>query len=394
MNYFSWLFPTLNIICLPLILDSVMRSILLFRLLSQRVLGRRSLSSPRTIPKIPGRGAIVLIAARDEAGTIGATVASILPLLGEWPESQLHVVADHCVDGTAAEAEAAGASVAERRTGPSGKGAVIEWWLAGNVDLWSRMEVVVIVDADSRLAPGSLAALGEAIAGGADAAQAFVAPLAESRTARLAGWSEVLMQQIDDQARQQSGWAVPLRGTGMALRCPILAELAPLLHTQAEDLELDLLLAVRDARVDFVPNAILYDPKPLQAAGASRQRARWFRGQLDVIYDYHAQLGQILARGRQRSLTGDLFLLVLLFLRPKLLMIGIRLLLLPFVPVVALFGLLLDLVYYAAGVAFVDRPAQYLRDLSAVPLYAAVWLYGLFLAIINRGRQVWLKAGR
>lgn len=387
MNYYLLLFLILNIISLPLILDSVMR----FILLCLRVLGRGNTSH---VQAIPARGAIVLIAARDEAGTIGSTVASMMPLLAEWPGSRLHVVADHCADGTAVEAAAAGARVLERHSGPSGKGAVIEWWLEQNADLWSEMEVVVIVDADSRFAPGSLAALGRAIAGGADAAQAFVAPLAESRTGRLAGWSEFLMQAIDDQARQRAGWAVPLRGTGMAIRCPILAELAPQLHTQAEDLELDLLLAARDARVDFVPTAILYDPKPIQAAGASRQRARWFKGQLDVIRDYHPQLSQILAPGRQRSLTGDLFLLILLFLRPKLLMIALRLLLLPIVPIVAIFGLLLDLVYYLAGAVFVDRPAQYLRDLCAVPLYAAVWLYGLFLAIINRSRKVWLKAGR
>lgn len=79
---------------------------------------------------------------------------------------------------------------------------------------------------------------------GADAAQAFVAPLASTTTGRLAGQSEVLMQQIDDWARAACGWPVPLRGTSMAIRSSLLAELSPLLYTQAEDLELRVLLAL------------------------------------------------------------------------------------------------------------------------------------------------------
>ena len=385
MANLSW---GIQLLGLPFILDSVMRIVLVWL---------RFLRSPGpAVP--PGHplegGAIVLIAARDEEGTIGPTVRAVAAQLDEWPGSGLWVVADHCRDETATEAAAAGAMVAERLDGEGGKGAVIEWWLESHPEAWLDSSVIVILDADSRLLPGSLSHLRRAMANGADGAQAFVSPLADSRSGRLAGWSEVLMQQLDDRARGLCGWAVPLRGTGMALRCQLLAELSPRLHTQAEDLELDVLLTARGARIDFVPEAILYDPKPQRVSGVSRQRARWFMGQIEVLRDYRREIWRALTSPTRRSRLDNLFLLLPLFMRPKVAMIGLRILLLPVIPAVALCGLSLDLAYYLAGVRVVERPRQYLSDLLSVPVYVAMWGYGFVLALLHRGRRIWLRAGR
>ncbi|MEO6724287.1 MAG: glycosyltransferase [Blastocatellia bacterium] len=346
------------------------------------------------------QGCVILIAAHDEAGTIGPTVAALRGAMSEWPHSRLWVVADRCTDSTAQEAEAAGAQVAARIDGKFGKGAVIAWWLKQYSAVWQSKGAVVILDADSRIAPGSLRALRQVMAGGADAAQAFVAPDASTNSGRLAGWSEVLMQRIDDEARRRCGWQIPLRGTGMALRGELLAELAPRLHTYAEDLELDVILASRGARVEFVPQAVVFDPKPQESAGASRQRARWLQGQLQVLRDYRREFTQALLTGG----AGAWFLLWLLMLRPKVLFIGLRLLLLmagllllPYapntlVPWLAFVGMAMDAVYYLAGAAIMDDPRRYLLDLLAAPGYVAMWLYSFGIALIRR--RVWLRAGR
>ena len=142
MANLSW---GIQLLGLPFILDSVMRIVLVWL---------RFLRSPVTdVP--PGHplegGAIVLIAARDEEGTIGPTVRAVAAQLDEWPGSGLWVVADHCRDETATEAAAAGAMVAERLDGEGGKGAVIEWWLESHPEAWLDSSVIVILDADSRL---------------------------------------------------------------------------------------------------------------------------------------------------------------------------------------------------------------------------------------------------
>ena len=340
-------------------------------------------------------GCVVLIAAHDEAGTIGPTVTSLKTHLAEWPNSSLWVVADRCKDATLEEAAAAGAEVAARRDGRFGKGAVIAWWLQHHEADWRTKSAIVILDADSRIEAGTLQALQQTMADGADAAQAFVAPDASTNSGRLAGWSEVLMQLIDDEARWRCGWPVPLRGTGMAFRCELLAELAPRLHTYAEDLELDVILASRGARVAFVPEATILDPKPQQSDGASRQRARWLQGQLQVLRDYSREFFKALLTGG----AGAWFLLWLLMLRPKILFIGLRMVLLLagglfYAPLMwlALAGLAMDAIYYLAGAAIVDDPRLYLTDLLSVPRYALMWFYSFGTALIRR--RVWLRAGR
>lgn len=356
----------------------------------------RNVKSPRPDSEINQTtfGCVVLIAARDEAGTIGATVESLQRHLHEWPESSICVVADRCVDSTAEEAAAAGAQVAIRHDWRLGKGAVIAWWMQNFETVWQSKDAVLILDADSRIAPGTLRELRGAIANGAEIAQAFVSPDAETNSGRLAGWSEVLMQRIDDEARHRCGWSVPLRGTGMIFRPHLLAELAPRLHTFAEDLELDVILASQSKQVRFVSQAIVFDPKPQQSAGASRQRARWLQGQLQVLRDYPREFGKALLTGG----VGAWFLLWLLMLRPKVLFIGLRVLLLIsgifFKPLLwlALIGLTMDTLYYLAGAVMVDNPRRYLLDLLATPGYLAMWSYSFGMALIRR--RVWMRAGR
>ncbi len=369
------------------LLDSILR----FLLLCLRVIrpAHKELSAPEQ-DSLKIVGCVVLIAAKDEAAKIAATVATIKSHLEEWPGSSIWVVADHCRDETADAAESAGAQVAVRQDGRLGKCAVIGWWLRRYEAVWQKREAVIILDADSRITEGSLGLLKDAIRCGADVAQSFIAPDAETKDGRLAGWSEVLMQRIDDEARRRCGWSVPLRGTGMAFRSKVLADLANHLHTFAEDLELDILLAARGARVEFVPEAIVYDPKPQVLAGASRQRARWFQGQLEVLSDYRPEILRALAKGG----IGAWFLLIPLILRPKILFIGLRMLLLLFSPWIALTGLIMDTAYYLAGAALVDNPRRYLLDLIAVPRYGAIWLYSFGMAAMRRGQKSWLRAGR
>ena len=376
-----------------LIWDSVLRFVLLCL---------RAVTVPRVADEVSveaPRGTI-LIAARNEAGTIGPTIYALREHLDEWPDLNIWVLADRCTDGTAREAALAGARVASRADGPLGKGAVLAWWLDWYRGEWDADDYLIILDADTRLVAGSLAALRRTVMSGAQVVQGFVAPQAVNRAGRLAGWSEVLMQRIDDEARQRLRWSVPLRGTGMIFQASLLAQLAPRLHTLAEDLELDSLLAAHSIRVRFSPAAKIIDPKPQQAAGASRQRARWLQGQLQVLRDYPAEIFQALTRGG----LSAWFLLWLLFLRPKMLLMATRFAVLILalclgatgkgLALVMALGLMLDAAYYLGGVVFVEEPLRYCRDLLAVPRYGAMWLCSFGLAAFRRGRDGWLRAGR
>ena len=380
-----------------LIVDCTLRAILL----GLRLISKKSVAAGKILPI---NGAIILIAARDEAGVIGQTVDALVPQLREWNDARLWIVADNCTDGTAAEALREGVNVAVRSGGKSGKGAVLDWWLTTHKSDWKSGEIIIVLDADSRIQNGTLLALKNAFETGADAAQAFVKPLATTQSGRLAGWSEVLMQLIDDTARTRYGWQIPLRGTGMAIKAELLAELAPKLHTLAEDLELDVLLAKKKSNVKFVSEAVIFDPKPQKERGVANQRARWFRGQFQVLKSYWHEIFFAL----RNSGASAWFLLPLLFLRPKILLMGSRATVLIttltllftsitnqlFVVILlsfSLLGLCFDAIYYLTAAQLISNRKEYLRDLLAAPRYVLIWILGFSLMLVKRG---WLRAGR
>ena len=379
------LYPVGQVIAAVLISDSLMRFLLvLIRFFS------RPRSKTVTVEVADGEGCVILIAAHNESGTIGETVRSFNERLAEWPLSEVWVVADRCQDSTADEARREAANVAVRVDGRVGKGAVIDWWLRTYQSVWVKKDAILILDADSRLEAGSLKCIRDEFKAGAKVIQSFVAPVAGSESGRLAGWSEVIMQRVDDEARSRCGWPVPLRGTGMAFRGEILAELAPRLHTLAEDLELDVLLCSAGVPVTLVSGSVVLDPKPIKSDGAARQRARWLHGQIQVLLAYPRELLAGLFKGG----PGAWLLILLLFLRPKILFIGIRVILIFIFPKIALTGLTMDLSYYLAGAFFVEKPASYLLDLISAPRYLFMWMRSFGIALFRRSRKVWLKAGR
>jgi len=178
-------------VALLLLSDGFLRACLL---LLRAAMPERAEGTGSKTESVTSKGCVVLIAAHNEAGTIGPTVTALKEHLREWPGSSLWVSADRCSDQTAIEASMAGAKVAERTNesseGGSGKCAAIAWWLSMHEAEWRSRDAVLILDADSRLMKGSLRALRGALATGGDdlaALQSFVAPDANGSAGRLAG---------------------------------------------------------------------------------------------------------------------------------------------------------------------------------------------------------------
>ena len=342
----------------------------------------------------------VVVPAHNEAPVIGETVRQLVSVIGaDYP---IFVIADRCEDDTAVSARAAGVRVYERREGDPGKGAALAWFLEVAALELADVEAVVILDADSRLRPGSIAALVRALEKGAAAAQAFVWPtLSEgSPGARLAAYSEWLAQAIDDRARHWLGWPVPLRGTGMAFRLRVLQELAPLLETRVEDVELTLLLVSQGYRIAFVPEAVVEDPKPERPHHLAGQRARWLQGQRAIWRTYRSTLLRLLFTGG----PGAVWLLGTLLLKPRTLVSAVKALL--FVALWPLgfhrvprmvrlacgISLLFDVSYYLLGVITVPRQwrVSVASALLRVPLYFALWCRALVMSL--KTREFWLRA--
>jgi cellulose synthase/poly-beta-1,6-N-acetylglucosamine synthase-like glycosyltransferase len=346
-----------------------------------------------------GSALAVLILAKDEARVLSETVADAIAQVGAC--GQVHVVADGCRDATASVARAAGARVFERgASGAQGKGAALDWWLRQTHAGSPAGQVVILLDADSRMEPGCIPALHAALESGADAAQAQIVPVLESDSpiALLAALSEIAEQRIGDALRTRLSWPVRLRGTGMAMRRGLLESIAPGLMTSVEDAELTLQVASHGLSSRWVASARVRDPKPANARYAAQQRARWLRGQLQLL---RAQPEALTATFR-RGLPGWSVLSSVL-LKPRAFVLplgaGIDALLWSLATagpwlMVAAVPLTLWLAWNAAvvlaAVAWTEHPRRTLHALIISPAYVVLWVTSALLAL--RSSEPWLRA--
>jgi cellulose synthase/poly-beta-1,6-N-acetylglucosamine synthase-like glycosyltransferase len=342
---------------------------------------------------------VVLILAKDEACVLGDTVRKAIEQVGD--RDQVHVVADGCRDASASVARAAGARVFERSPGGAqGKSAALNWWLHRTRARAASGQVIVLLDADSKMQSGCILALLASLEAGADVAQAQIIPVLPSGSPLmlLSALSETAEQNIGDALRTRLGWPVRLRGTGMAMRRELLESLAPALGTQVEDVELTLQVAGRGLSSRWVGSARVQDPKPANASFAARQRARWLRGQCKVL---HAQPGALAATLR-RGVPGW-FLLSSVMLKPRALILplaaAVDALLWSLVrshagAIVAAIPLTLWLAWDAAvllaGVVWTQHPWRTLLALLASPAYVLLWLASAALALTSS--EPWLRA--
>lgn len=359
--------------------------------------GRVDLSSASRSDRGAEVGLVILILARDEAEVLRGTLVDLNRHLG--PLDEVHVVADHCRDATARAARGLGARVWTRSgPGPSGKGAALHWWLQQTADDVREDRAILILDADSRLGPGFFEALRARVACGFDALQARVAPAAGARSfvARLAGYSEIVDQRVSDRLRTRLGLPVRLRGTGMVIRRRVLQSVSGHLRSAAEDAELTLLLSAKGFTIAAVEEASVIDVKPEEAAAAARQRARWLKGQLEIVAGHPGPIARLLLQG----LPGWSILSSIL-LKPRGLLVPAKVAAAAaFIAYAGPFGqgagaLLLasvcyDLAVLAVGLAFVPDRGEALRSLILSPAYTAVWVRSLVLAASSRSD--WLRS--
>lgn len=225
----------------------------------------------------------VLVPAHDEAAGIGAALATMLPQLG--PGDRLLVVADNCNDETAALAREAGAEVVERRdTLLRGKGYALDCGIR-HLET-SPPEVVLVVDADCTLHPGSLDLLARQCIAHACPVQALdlmYAPPGAGLKTRIAAFAWAVKNHVRPLGFCRIGLPCQLMGTGMAFPWPLIRN-APLATGHiVEDMRLGLDLAAVGAAPLFCPGAQVSSRFPSDDAGTVEQRARWERGHLGVI---------------------------------------------------------------------------------------------------------------
>lgn len=249
----------------------------------------------------------VLIPAHDEAAGISPTLAA---LFEEVPAAtRVLVVADNCSDATASLAREAGAEAIERHDpNARGKGYALAF---GRDHLALADEkvpdVVIVLDADCRLLPGSAAALAEAalrLGAPVQAVNLIQADLAAPPMVQISSFAMLVKNLFRARGMQRLGGAVPLTGTGMAFPWKLFAGADLATGSIVEDLSLGIAMTRADRQPRLVEAAGVRSA-PAALGDALAQRTRWEHGYLKSLV---GQALPVLSGGLRRGSLGEVLL--------------------------------------------------------------------------------------
>jgi cellulose synthase/poly-beta-1,6-N-acetylglucosamine synthase-like glycosyltransferase len=226
----------------------------------------------------------VVIPAHNEESGVAATITNIRSQLQD--DDRLIVVADNCTDATAIRSSTAGAEVIERYDqSKRGKGYALDFAIRHLEQ--SPPEIVLFVDADCTLAPGSVEALVDHVVLSNRAVQAHVEQLPPTGNASvvltIASFAFLVKNFVRPLGLRNLGLASPLHGTGMAFPWATIRSLTLASPEVVEDMIMGLELVSRGEGAQFCPQARVTTQFPVHQEGQQTQRLRWEAGHLKVL---------------------------------------------------------------------------------------------------------------
>lgn len=304
----------------------------------------------------------ILIPAHDEAAGIAPTLAA---LFEEVPAgTRVLVVADNCSDATASLAREAGAEVVERHDpNARGKGYALAF---GRDHLALKAvevpDVVIVLDADCRLLPGSAAALGEAalrFGTPVQAANLIQTDLAAPPMVQISSFAMLVKNLFRARGMQRLGGAVPLTGTGMAFPWKLFADADLATGSIVEDLSLGIAMT-RAGLPPRLLEAAGVRSAPAALGDALAQRTRWEHGFLKSLV---GQALPVLSGGLRRGSLAEVLLGLHLAVPPLALLL-----------LVAVAALALQVILVLLGGSIAALAALGAVTTVALALVVAAWL--------------------
>jgi cellulose synthase/poly-beta-1,6-N-acetylglucosamine synthase-like glycosyltransferase len=263
------------------------------------------------LPGRPGRAIVgerprlaILVPAHDEASGLRATLDALVPQLAAG--DRILVVADNCADDTAQIARAAGAEAVERRNPDlRGKGYALDFGLA-HLDV-DPPQVVVIVDADCLVAPGTIDRIARACAASGRPVQALYlmdAPRPAGVSMAIAEFAWRVRNLVRPLGFHRLGLPCQLTGSGMAVEWSAIRSISLASGHIVEDMQMGVDLARAGKPPLFCPDTLVSSEFPLNAEGARTQRTRWEHGHLSMICGTVPAMLLDSLRGRGRGLAA------------------------------------------------------------------------------------------
>ncbi|MFW2387312.1 MAG: glycosyltransferase family 2 protein [Polyangiales bacterium] len=360
------------------------------------------LPGEKPVSRPQGVSAVILVPAHDEKEGVGPTVTDVQSQLQE--QDRVLVIADNCSDETAERAREAGAEVIERSDPDRrGKGYALAFGVAHLES--NPPDVVIVVDADCRLTPGSVDALLErTIQTGRPVQADYVfQPSERSPLSMISALATLVRNRVRPRGLRRLGQPCHLTGTGMAFPWKVMRAAPELGANIVEDLAMGIELAILGHEPLLCIDAGTRSELPTGRKAAMQQRTRWEHGHIATLLEHGPRL---IAEGARRGRPGLVAMGADIIVPPLALLVGLLVLILGLAGIVAFFG---GPTYPAwiAGLAFIlvglgvalgwlryGREAIPFRYLLLVPFYV-LWKVPLYASFLfGRRERQWRRTER
>lgn len=232
----------------------------------------------------------ILIPAHDEILGIKKTIDTLKPQLRQ--EDQLVVIADNCSDGTAELSRKLGATVVERHNlEHRGKGYALDFGRAFLAD--APPEVVMIIDADCEVHPGTVAEatlLAHKSQSPVQVTNLLSPPARPSLKDQLSSFAFTVRTLVRPNGISRLGLPLTLHGTGMAFPWSIFKGLPLANSNLVEDMQLSLDLLLEGHSPRLCRSGRVTGVLPSQSGAAAQQRKRWEHGHLSTLVNQSPRL--------------------------------------------------------------------------------------------------------
>ena len=335
----------------------------------------------------------IVIPAHNEALLIAGTVSDALRQDYPAEARTVFVIADNCSDATADLARQAGARVLERQGNP-GKGQGLYDALA--LLMQEDWDAFLIMDADSRLHPRTLATINQALAGGSQAVQIRYGVLNPSESMRTCAMelSTASYNALRPLGKSMLGISAGINGNGFCITRDTVSRVPYLAHSIVEDIEYHMHLLKAGIRVDFLDQVWVKAQMPTGGRGSEVQRVRWERGRIATIRNYAPALFRALLQGHRRALDGliDVLMppvsLVFLCLLPALFAGNLT------QRLVALAGVAILAFHYVLAAWRFGSMRRLLLLTGYIPWYVVWKSYVLVVSLLTEKNLPWIRTDR
>lgn len=344
----------------------------------------------------------ILVPAHDEAAGIRPVLENLLEQI--TPPDRVVVIADNCADDTAAIARSTGATVIERQDAErQGKGYALDYGLQALAN--NPPDVVVVVDADCIVQPGTLDQIAQAAVTENRPVQAIYLmelPTKPRPKDAVSALAFLVKNWVRPQGLYQLGLPGILTGTGMAFPWAVIRNVGLASSNIVEDMQLSMDLAIAGSPTMFCPDTRVIGLLPQQEQAAKSQRTRWEHGHLQTM---RSQIPPLLQAALQQKRFDLLAIALDLSIPPLSLLVmlwvaitvttGLAAVLMDIwapAMVMLLEGTMIISSILAAWSKF-GRSYLPAMTLLAVPFYV-FWKIPLYLAFLIKPQTKWVRTDR